>query len=159
MRSALIGASIFLIIQLGASCSGDDTEPRLDDPNTSGATTSEKQPVSGDQSIPSAPMTTQSPVTPDDDGCHVILFDSEDFDESDSRYLINQPGQYASLAGLPGTDRDWTGEADSIRVGSGSTVTIWPEPDFSGTPVTLPPGTEIPDIEMSEEPASLELRC
>lgn len=104
-------------------------------------------------------MTTQSPLDSGGDGCHVTLFDSEDFEENDSRYLINQPGRYSTLAGLPGTDRDWTGEADSIRVGSGATVIIWPGPDFSGAPVTLPPGTEIPDIEMSEEPASLELQC
>lgn len=63
-----------------------------------------------------APVTTQAPMDPATEGCFLALFDSDDYDEGDSRYLMNVPGRYPNLA-------------------------------------------ELPDIDMDDEPASVELRC
>ena len=151
-------AVVLMVPVVAVSCSGDENSDRDLEPTTS---TTAPAPATSDEfdtSTESVPMTTQSPGGTES-GCYVMLFDGDDFDESDSRYLINEPGRYASLAGLPGTARDWTGQADSLKVGGTATVTIWPEVNFGGTPETLARGTEIPDMEMSEEPASLELTC
>lgn len=88
--------------------------------------------------------------------CSVHLFDSDDFDESDTNFLLTEPGKYETLKDLPGATQDWTDEADSIKVGSAAHVTIWSEPDFGGTSQQLEPGSEHSDI---DEPSSLQLSC
>lgn len=90
-------------------------------------------------------------------GCFVHLFDSEDFRPADGSYLIVEPGRYPNLSGLPGAQRDWTDEADSLRVGPGATVTIWSDTDFTGRATQLEPGSEHRDLR--DEPSSLELTC
>ncbi len=157
-RRLLSSLAVLVVPAVVISCSGDENSDRDLDPTTSTTDPTPDTSVEFDTSTDSVPMTTQSPGGTEG-GCYVMLFDGDDFDESDSRYLINEPGRYASLAGLPGTARDWTGQADGLKVGDTATVTIWPEVNFGGTPETLARGTEIPDMEMSEEPASLELTC
>lgn len=45
-------------------------------------------------------------MDPATEGCFLALFDSDDYDEGDSRYPMNVPGRYPNLAELPGTDMD-----------------------------------------------------
>lgn len=140
-----------------------------DDQNSSTATTTQ----SGQATVSPAPYTdpgtnettastvaqpgsTNAAALPDN-GCYVQLFDSEDFYEGDSIYLITEPGKYPNLKGLPGTERDWTEQADSLKVGPKATVTIWTKVDFGGTSSRLEPGSQHPDLE--DEPSSLELEC
>lgn len=91
------------------------------------------------------------------EGCWVHLFEEENFDESDEHFRLTQPGRYADLDALPGTDEDWDDEAESIRVGPAATVTLFADSDFQGETLELGPGSERADL--GEEPESLELRC
>lgn len=91
------------------------------------------------------------------DGCWVHLYDGDDFDELDDNFRLVVPGSYADLADLPGADKDWTDEADSLRVGSEATVMIWSSTGFEGDSLTLAPGSEHPDLAF--EPSSLEMTC
>lgn len=90
------------------------------------------------------------------DGCWVHLFDSDDFQESDDHFLLTEAGKYDNLAQLPGASKDWTDEADSIKVGPNATVTVWPRTNFAGTKQILEPGSEHPSV---DEPSSLEMAC
>src|SRR5699024_9327021 len=92
-----------------------------------------------------------------DGECFIHFFDGEDFDETDDNFKLTEPGKYENLADLPGADRDWTDEADSLRTGNGATVTIYTEENFKGTAKDLDPGTELTDID--DEPKSLEMSC
>ncbi len=104
-----------------------------------------------------APSTGNSTDTAESgSACSVHLFDSDDFDESDTNFLLTEPGKYETLKDLPGATQDWTDEADSIKVGSAAHVTIWSEPDFGGTSQQLEPGSAHSDI---DEPSSLQLSC
>lgn len=93
----------------------------------------------------------------DHSDCYVHLFDGDDFDEDDSNFILTEPGRYEDLRDLPGADKDWSDEADSLKVGPSATVTIWSEPGFSGTETKLEAGSEEPDLD--DEPESLELEC
>ena len=104
----------------------------------------------------SAPEDTSS-TEEGGDGCFIHFFDGEDLDDQDDNFQLIDPGEYKNLADLPGADRDWTDEADSLRVGSGATVTIYSEENFEGTSKQLEPDTEIADVE--HEPKSLEMVC
>ena len=88
--------------------------------------------------------------------CFVELFDSDNFDENDDHIKVTEAGKYEDLTSLPGANEDWTDEADSIRVGGGATVTIWPEKNYSGQSQTLEAGSENASIDGA---ASLELTC
>lgn len=57
---------------------------------------------------------------------------------------------------LPGTNKDWNDEADSVEVGSAATVTILTEEDFQGVSSTLEAGSKHSDV---DEPSSIELIC
>lgn len=94
---------------------------------------------------------------PPADGCYVHLFDGDDFDALDDDYVLTEPGRYADLNDLPGTRKDWTGEADSLRVGSAATVTGWSRTNFAGNSTVYAAGSEHPDVD--DEPESLELTC
>lgn len=122
----------------------------------------------GDGAPPApAPAPAPTPDIPDSeadagggthsDGCSVHLFDDDNFDESDDHFVLRETGRYETLANLPGAARDWTDEADSIRLGADATVTIWADTDFHGQSVTLEPGSEHPDLD--SEPSSLEMTC
>lgn len=91
------------------------------------------------------------------DGCYVHLFDSDNFKESDDHYRLTQPGRYADLDNLPGATKNWTDEADSIKVGPAATVTIWSATGFGGSSMQLDPGSQHPDLD--SEPYSLEMTC
>lgn len=97
---------------------------------------------------------TQEPPA---DGCYVHLFDGDDFDATDDNYVLTEPGRYADLNDLPDTRNDWTGEADSLRVGSAATVTGWSRPNFEGDSEIYVAGSEHSDVD--DEPESLELTC
>lgn len=85
------------------------------------------------------------------------LFDGENFDPDDDHYRLTRPGSYVDLAHLPGADKDWTDEADGVRVGPRATVVIYAKTNFAGTSRVLKPGSEIPDLE--PEPSSLRMAC
>lgn len=89
------------------------------------------------------------------DGCYVHLFEDDDFE--DDNIVVRGPGRFANLAGLPGTNRDWTDEAESFKVGRDATVTMWPDTNFRGTPRTFQPGSEVRSVD--DEPESMEIRC
>lgn len=88
--------------------------------------------------------------------CFVHLYDGDNFDETDANYRLEQPGRYGDLSRLPGVDKNWDDEADSMRVGANAHVTAWSEPGFGGEAKEYPPG-DYPDVE--PEPRSLELTC
>jgi len=110
-------------------------------------------PEGNDVETPEPGAETEGP----DDGCFIHLFDGEDFDDQDDNFQLIDPGEYKNLADLPGADKDWTDEADSLRVGSAATVTIYSEENFEGTSKELKPDTEVADVE--HEPKSLEMVC
>lgn len=90
-------------------------------------------------------------------GCSVHLFDDDNFDETDDNFILSEAGKYENLSNLPGASKDWTDEADSIRVGADATVTVWSDPLFQGQSTTFEPGSEHPDLD--SEPSSLEMSC
>ncbi len=104
-----------------------------------------------------APDTNSGDMSNDAEGCSVHLFDDDHFDESDDNFVLTEAGKYEDLSNLPGANKDWTDEADSIRVGADATVTIWADPNFQGQSVTLDPGSEHPSLD--SEPSSLEMTC
>lgn len=90
-------------------------------------------------------------------GCYVHLFDGDNFDANDDNFVLTEPGRYADLKELPGADKDWTDEADSLIVGPNATVIGWSETNFQGTEVTYESDSRHPDVD--DEPSSLELTC
>lgn len=89
--------------------------------------------------------------------CYIHLFDGDDFDDTDDNFKLTEPGEYKDLKNLPGADEDWTDEADSAKVGSAATVTVWKDTGFSGTSKELKPGSEHASLE--PEPSSLKMTC
>lgn len=84
------------------------------------------------------------------------LYEGDRF--TDEHLRLSVPGRYVDLKRLPGSDnKDWTDEADSIRVGPSAAVTIWRETQFRGASQALAPGSEHPDLVL--EPSSLALDC
>ncbi len=75
----------------------------------------------------SPPGAEENEVDGRGEGCWVHLYDGDNFDEQGDNFRLTEPGRYENLANLPGADQDWTGEADSLRVGANATVTSWPE--------------------------------
>jgi len=90
------------------------------------------------------------------DECFVHLYDGDDFDENDDNFRLTTPGRYGDLNDLPGADKNWDDEADSMRVGAAARVTVWPEPGFGGEPARYGPGNH---ADLEPEPRSLELDC
>lgn len=125
----------------------EDAEP------TDDTESAPEEPEGNEVETPEPGAETEGP----DDGCFIHFFDGEDLDDQDDNFQLIDPGEYKNLADLPGADRDWTDEADSLRVGSGATVTIYSEENFEGTSKELEPDTEIADVE--HEPKSLEMVC
>lgn len=117
-------------------------------------------PMPPDPTVNSSPPDAEDPgdnATSSGEECSVHLFDGDNFDESDDNFVLSAAGKYANLSNLPGATKDWTDEADSIRVGAEATVTIWPDTDFQGQSIRLEPGSEHPDLD--SEPSSLEMTC
>lgn len=132
----------------------EQTEAPPEDAEPEGDTESApEEPEGNEVETPEPGAETEGP----DDGCFIHLFDGEDLDDQDDNFQLIDPGEYKNLADLPGADRDWTDEADSLRVGSGATVTIYSEENFEGTSEELQPDTELADVE--HEPKSLEMVC
>lgn len=95
-------------------------------------------------------------TTKADNPCSVHLWDGKNFTDSD--IVINGAGKYSNLRNLPGANnKDWSDEADSLKVGSAATVKAYKEENFKGSSVTYNPGTQHPKV--SEEPSSLEIVC
>lgn len=90
------------------------------------------------------------------DGCFVHLYDADNLDASDDNFRLTTPGRYGDLSSLPGAEKDWDDEADSMRVGDSARVTLWSEPEFGGGSQEYGPG-DYPELE--PEPRSLELSC
>jgi len=88
-------------------------------------------------------------------GCYLQLYDGDNFE--DTNFKLDQPGSYSDLKDLPGANQDWTDEADSAKVGSAATVTIYADPDFKGKSVKLEPGSD--HARLDPEPSSLKMSC
>ena len=159
-----LAAGLFL-----AGCGGgdaDESNAPEDTAEQTEAPAEDAEPTEDTESAPEADAPEGNEVeTPEpgaetegpDDGCFIHLFDGEDLDDQDDNFQLIDPGEYKNLADLPGADRDWTDEADSLRVGSGATVTIYSDENFEGTSEELQPDTELADVE--HEPKSLEMVC
>jgi len=87
----------------------------------------------------------------------IPFFAGDDFDENDDNFTLTEPGEYESRKGLPGADQDWTDEADSLKVGESTSVTVYSEENFEGDSQDLDPGTEQPDADLSPQP--LKMTC
>lgn len=137
----LAGAFIASLLLVVGACGSSDDKPEAS-PATS-ATPSDS---------PSTEGSSDS-----GDGCWVHLFDGDNFDESDDNLKLTEAGEYENLENLPGADKDWTDEADSIKVGSSAKVEIFDQRDFKGKSQTLEAGSEHPDVD--DEPYSLKMTC
>ncbi|MPV48821.1 MULTISPECIES: hypothetical protein [unclassified Pseudactinotalea] len=148
-RTLLI-APLAIGVVLLAGCSDNGS------PSNEGTSPGTPSPVPA-QTTGSDDETFGSTSSGSDDECYVHLFDANDFDETDDNFKLTEPGRYKDLADLPGADQDWTDEADSAKVGTSATVTIWSEPNFEGKESTLDPSSE--HAALDPEPSSLELTC
>lgn len=89
-----------------------------------------------------------------DSGCYVHLFDGDNY--SDDNIVVEGPGDFPSLADLPGTDKNWNDEADSFKAGKNTTVTMWTRTNFEGDSIVYSKGAHEPSI---DEPSSMKIRC
>lgn len=89
------------------------------------------------------------------DDCYVWLFDGDNF--TDDKVQITGPAELSSLKSVPGSTKDWDDEADALKVGPSSTVTIWKDQNFQGESVSFQGGEEIPKLKF--EPKSLKIMC
>lgn len=104
-------------------------------------------------SSPDVPQ-TESPQT--DDSCYVHLFDGDNF--SDDNDIIYGAAKWSNLRDLPGaTETDWTGGADSLKVGPSATVKVWEKENFQGRSQTFGPNAQEPKLDT--EPRSMEITC
>ncbi len=87
--------------------------------------------------------------------CYVWLYDGDNF--TDDNVQISGPGEFANLKTVPNTDKDWDDEADAMKVGPATTVTIWEDQNFQGRSATFNAGQELPDLEF--EPRSIKIKC
>lgn len=94
-------------------------------------------------------------VAGQDSGCYVHLFDDENFENEN--IMVKGPGRFANLSNLPGTNKDWTDEAGSFKVGPSATVQIWTETNFEGRSRTYQPGSQVSDVD--DEPESMVITC
>lgn len=145
-----------LLAGCGSSDGGDSPSPQESEqaqsPEESSQPADEDSDSTSDDTQP-----TDDDSASDDGDCFIHLFDGEDFDETDDNFKLTEPGKYENLADLPGADRDWTDEADSLKTGNSATVTIYSEENFEGSSTDLDPGTELADVD--DEPRSLEMSC
>lgn len=87
--------------------------------------------------------------------CYVQLYVGNNYDGQD--YKVSEPGRHATLSGLPGSDMDWTGKAESLKVGAATTATVWADKDFGGDSRELKAGVLYPVLGF--EPSSIEMSC
>lgn len=96
-------------------------------------------------------------IPPDDatvEGCEVVLFDGDRF--KGPSITIQGPADHADLKDLPNSSgKDWTDEADALKVGKNAILTVWLQTDFKGDSTIYQPGN-YPSV---DEPFSLKIRC
>lgn len=91
-----------------------------------------------------------------DPACSVHLWDGKNYTDSD--IVVGGPGRFANLKDLPGANgKDWSDEADSLKVGARATVKAWKHKDFKGAARTYAAGSEHPRLD--DEPESLQISC
>ena len=97
--------------------------------------------------------------------CWVHVFDDKNFDVTDDNHMICGPGKWANLRNLAGAIKpSWGDEIESLRVGPRATVMVWAAENYTGTPLTLNPGSAIPSLKatnptLSDNISSIEIRC
>lgn len=149
-------ATGLLLAGCGIEGEGGAGDPGLEDPGM-------ENPADPDPEMPGDDMgedpgaEPEAPVEPGGDECYIHFFDGDNFAESDDNFKLTEAGDYENLSNLPGADKDWTGEADSFRVGDSAHVVIFTEEGFGGESQDLTPGSEVADAD--EEPASLQMTC
>ena len=97
--------------------------------------------------------------------CWVHVFDDKNFDPTDDNHMICGPGKWANLRNLTGAVKpNWGDEIESLRVGPAATVLVWGAENYTGTALTLNPGSAIPSLKatnptLSDNISSIEIRC
>lgn len=97
----------------------------------------------------------ESKVTEPSSSCYVRLYDGDNF--TDEQIVVNGPGSFSDLKNLPGANENWSGDADALKTGPKSTVTVWPEEGFKGTSATFDAGAEIPKLQIDIK--SMKIVC
>lgn len=136
----------------GAQGVGED--PNADDgmiPGDDSPDANNEEPADSDTSD-----TEDAQGSADSADCWVELFDGDNFDENDDHFTLTVPGDYPDLSDLPGAEKDWTDEADSIKVGPAATVTVWSQSGLAGDQQSLDSGSEHAD---TDDIYSLTLSC
>jgi hypothetical protein len=81
------------------------------------------------------------------DDVWVKIYDGEGFDTRQDWFTLNAPGEWRSLEGLPGSQKDWNGQIESIQVGPGVRVLAFSEPGFRGEKREFGPSSAITDLD------------
>ena len=152
----LLSISVLAVGSLLAACGSGDA-PAPDSESPAAETVAPGQDDGSQEEGATEADGSESEAAESDDECFIHLFDGDNFDESDDNFQLTEPGDYENLADLPGADKDWTDEADSLKVGQSATVTIYSEEGFEGQSQDLDPGTELADVD--DEPQSLKMTC
>lgn len=156
--AAALAAGLLLASCGGGDDGGENSSPEEPPAETQSPPEDMEEPSDDAGENESETQSPDSESTADsDDACFIHLFDGDNFDDTDDNFKLTEPGKYETLADLPGADRDWTDEADSLKVGDSATVTIYSEENFEGTSQDLDPGSEHADVD--DEPRSLEMSC
>jgi hypothetical protein len=82
-----------------------------------------------------------------DEGTWVKLFDDKNFDESDDWTVIDGPGTFTSMQGLPDTERDWDNSIESLQVGPDVKLTVYSKPGFRGRKREFGPNSAIANLD------------
>lgn len=98
--------------------------------------------------------TNENPENPQGN-CSVHLFDGDNF--KDDNFVLKGPGEFSSLKNLPGADKDWSDEADALKVGSSAKVTVWNEENFQGESKVFNGGDEVAKLQI--EIRSIKINC
>lgn len=164
-RGCRLGVVVALVGVGAVACGG--TSNRAEAPTTTGKSTIEKSTTTGSAATQTSESTTtassgSSSTTAVSNGgggtagpdCWVQFY--QDFNQEGPDYKLTEPGRHTSLSGLPGADSDWTGRANSLRVGDAVKATVWAKKNFTGDSRDLKGGAY---PVLGFEPSSIEMSC
>ncbi len=155
-----VAAATALLCAVAVACSSSDDASST---TTTTTTTAKSATEHTTTSQPATESTAGSSTTPTVSGgggptgpdCYVQLYVGNNYDGQN--YKVTEPGRHATLSGLPGADMDWTGKAESLKVGAAATATVWADKDFGGDSRELKAGVLYPVLGF--EPSSIEMFC
>jgi hypothetical protein len=95
--------------------------------------------------------------------CWVEIFEDDDFSKNDNSDKIYGPGEWWSLCGINGAKlRSWMNQIDSLKVGPGAKVILYPKTHFKGEPKEFGPGRIIRDLDeydIGDDAESMKIIC